>query len=554
MRAAPRAACISAAIALMLAAVWLFWPLALGGSATYVGTHGTSMEPRFHTGDLGILRSADSYSVGDVVAYRSDSLDTVVMHRIVAMDGDRFVIQGDNNDFLDEDHPSQDQVLGKLLLRVPQGGKALAAVTDPGVLGLVAVAALTLVGAARRPRGRHGARAARRGSAPRLPSFPMPVRARAREVAMVSALVALAAGVGGAVLLAMPSTQSASSALQVTQQGDFTYTGTAQIGTTYPDGVVSTGDTVWTELASDLTVSFTNTVSGPDLADLRGAMRLDVSVASADGWSAYLNSSPDVALDGGAVAATATVDVDTVRASSLLSRHYAEIGTAGAPATLIVTPVVATAGTSRGVAFEAGSPDPLTFTLDAASMRLADGATSTLTPSTQTEVTVEEIVPRRFSVLSVEIPIDLARIVVAAAFGLALLTLAGGAWIGRTGRGDVADQFLVRHADRILPVAAFTPGPTVIDVADVESLHRVAERFDTIVLHHAGPDEDVFAVRDVDATYRLVIPGMPERQRGKPPVPAPAPAPVPLDVTAPLPVVVPGPMSASGGLWGHRFA
>jgi signal peptidase I len=555
MRAAPRAACISAAIALMLAAVWLFWPLALGGSATYVGTHGTSMEPRFHTGDLGILRSADSYSVGDVVAYRSDSLDTVVMHRIVAMDGDRFVIQGDNNDFLDEDHPSEDQVLGKLLLRVPQGGKALAAVTDPGVLGLVAVAALTLVGAARRPRGRHGARAARRGSAPRLPSFPMPVRARAREVAMVSALVALAAGVGGAVLLAMPSTQSASSALQVTQQGDFTYTGTAQIGTTYPDGVVSTGDTVWTELASDLTVSFTNTVSGPDLADLRGAMRLDVSVASADGWSAYLNSSPDVALDGGAVAATATVDVDTARASSLLSRHYAEIGTAGAPATLIVTPVVATAGTSRGVAFEAGSPDPLTFTLDAASMRLADGATSAaLTPSTQTEVTVEEIVPRRFSVLSVEIPIDLARIVVAAAFGLALLTLAGGAWIGRTGRGDVADQFLVRHADRILPVAAFTPGPTVIDVADVESLHRVAERFDTIVLHHAGPDEDVFAVRDVDATYRLVIPGMPERQRGKPPVPAPAPAPVPLDVTAPLPVVVPGPMSASGGLWGHRFA
>ena len=58
-------------------------------------------------------------------------------------------------------------------------------------------------------------------------------------------------------------------------------------------------------------------------------------------------------------------------------------------------------------------------------------------------------------------------------------------------------------------------------MSDAESLHRVAERFDTVVLHHAGPDEDVFAVRDVDATYRFVVPGLPDRRRGMPPVPAP---------------------------------
>jgi signal peptidase I len=556
MTVAPRAVSISAAIALVLAAVWLFWPLALGGSTTYVATHGISMEPRFHTGDLGILRSADTYSVGDVVAYRSKSLDTVVMHRIVAMDGDRFVIQGDNNSWLDEDHPSQDQVLGTLFLRIPSGGKALAAMSSPAMLVVLAGAALTLVGVARRPRSRHSARGARRRrSAQRPSSFSMPTRALARQVAMGSRTVALVAAVGGTVLVAMPSTQHVSSAVQVTQQGAFSYTGSAQPGTTYPDGVVSTGDTIWTRLAHGLTVSFTNTVGGPHLVGVRGAMRLDVTVAAADGWSAYLNSSPDVALDGGALTATATVGVDTARASSLLSKHYAEIGTPVAPATLVVTPVVATVGTASGVPFEAGSPDPLTFGLDATSMRLAGaGKGSTLKPSTKTQVTVDEIVPRRFSVLGVTIPIGLARIVAAAVLVLAMLTLAAGAWIGRTGRGDIADQFLVRHADRILPVAAFSPGPTVIDVADVESLHRVAERFDTVVLHHAGPDEDVFAVRDVDATYRLVIPGMPERQRGKPPVPPPAPAPLPDDATAPLPVVVPGPLSGPGGLWGHRFA
>jgi signal peptidase I len=125
MNAAPRAVSISAAIALVLAALWVFWPLTLGGATTYVSTHGISMEPRFHTGDLAILRSQSHYAVNDVVAYQSESLHTVVMHRVVDMDGDRFVIQGDNNTWLDEDHPSKEQVLGKLFLRVPQGGKVL---------------------------------------------------------------------------------------------------------------------------------------------------------------------------------------------------------------------------------------------------------------------------------------------------------------------------------------------------------------------------------------------------------------------------------------------
>ena len=71
MTAAPRTVRISAALALVLSAVWLFWPLALGGGTTYLATHGISMEPGFHAGDLAILRTADRYAVGDVVAYRS---------------------------------------------------------------------------------------------------------------------------------------------------------------------------------------------------------------------------------------------------------------------------------------------------------------------------------------------------------------------------------------------------------------------------------------------------------------------------------------------------
>lgn len=41
------------------------------------------------------------YDVGDVVAYRNLQLDTVVLHRIVAREGERYVLQGDSNTWLD---------------------------------------------------------------------------------------------------------------------------------------------------------------------------------------------------------------------------------------------------------------------------------------------------------------------------------------------------------------------------------------------------------------------------------------------------------------------
>jgi hypothetical protein len=60
-----------------------------------------------------------------------------------------------------------------------------------------------------------------------------------------------------------------------------------------------------------------------------------------------------------------------------------------------------------------------------------------------------------------------------------------------------------------------------------------------VVLHHAGPHGDTFAVRDLDMTYRFVVPG----GRGKPPVPRSKPAPEPPDLTTPLPMVTPRPAS-----------
>jgi signal peptidase I len=105
------------------------------------------MEPRFHTGDLAILRHAEDYRVGDVVGYRSDLMRTVVMHRIVAVEDGRYSFRGDNNPTRDPEALPRDHLIGALAMRVPRGGELLNALTDPALLGVVAFALLAAGGA-----------------------------------------------------------------------------------------------------------------------------------------------------------------------------------------------------------------------------------------------------------------------------------------------------------------------------------------------------------------------------------------------------------------------
>lgn len=121
----------AAAWVALVVAAFVLWPQRWGGTMTYDITHGTSMQPTFHTGDLAVLRKAGHYEVGDVAAYRSPSLHTTVMHRIKAKTAKGYTFKGDNNDFVDPDTVTDKEMLGKLLFRVPSVGKFLTWFVDP---------------------------------------------------------------------------------------------------------------------------------------------------------------------------------------------------------------------------------------------------------------------------------------------------------------------------------------------------------------------------------------------------------------------------------------
>lgn len=95
------------------------------------------MLPHFHAGGLVITKERSSYHVGEVVAYHNSELHAVVMHRIVAIDGDRYVFKGDNNDFRDSYHPTASQLVGQEWIYWPSGGKYLHLLRTPFLFAIL---------------------------------------------------------------------------------------------------------------------------------------------------------------------------------------------------------------------------------------------------------------------------------------------------------------------------------------------------------------------------------------------------------------------------------
>lgn len=488
MPAAVRSGRLALLVPLLIAAAWFLWPAALGGGTTYLGTHGVSMQPLFHSGDLALLRSSATYDVGDVIAYRSPTLRTTVLHRIVAVEDGAVTTQGDNNSWQDPDHPTQDQILGRLWMAVPHGGQLLASLRSPlgiSTLGLAVISVTGLLGARRSRRGPRG-------------QLPVTTRAAARRVAPVAAAVAAAAAIGGVAAFVVPTTHTVAGSADLTVRGQYSYSGPAQRGVTYPDGRITTGDTVWRSLAGELTVALEASVDGAGSSGTTGTVRLDLSVATSDGWSAPIGSGPAAAFSDGS--ATALVPVDLAAADDLVHRHYAEIGGSGEDAVLTVTPVGEIEGVAGGRSFTAAAPAPISLPFNSSSLR--PPAADALTPSAPVRLTVPEVAPTTLAALGLTVPVSTLRALACLVAAAALATAAIAWSIGWSGARP-GDDLLLRDPRRVLAVTALPELGAVVDLPDAAALHRVAARVDGFVLQQEDADGATFLVQDGPTTYRF---------------------------------------------------
>ena len=491
------------ALVLLVAAWILLGPRQLGGSASYAVVAGSSMEPQIHRGDLVVARSRAHYKIGDAVVYHNAQLDQNVLHRIVRRDGPRFVLKGDNNDFIDPIHPKQGDLIGRLWFTAPGLGRVVEWLRVPLHAAVVAALASLLAfgvgGSGRRLRStpRAGALARRaRALRPALPNAGAPV------AWLVAALVA------SLMLGVVAFTRHSASAVTNgawKQRGTFSYSAPAPRGPVYPAGRLVTGDTVFLRLVPAVNVHFDYRLAAPFADRLAGTAGLELTVLGANGWKSSMQLSPSKRFRGDHVLVEGRLQLAQLR--SLISSVERLTGTTSPGYTVTIQPRIAVRGEVGGTRVRVAFAPPLTFALDELHLQLQQPIASTpgAAPSNALHPAQSAVVTGPAAVVSVgPLSLGVARVVavlgvLASLFGLA--ALGGLVPLGRAPGEEIPARYRSMLVSVGKPKHSAVEG-WVVDVDSFEALGQLADHYDRLILHQRHPKGESYLVEEGGVAYR----------------------------------------------------
>jgi signal peptidase I len=508
---------LSATLVALAVTAWLVLaPTQIGGETSYVTTSGISMAPRFHSGDLAVVRPTEHYRVGQIVAYRSTLLQTVVLHRIIAIKGDRYVFKGDNNDFVDPVRPVRAELIGKLSLRVAHGGRVLAWLHSPFMAALLTggMAAILLAGAnqQRRRRDRRRPTAARGGhSAERPKTGPRAegiLGVDARTIFTASAVAGVAFLALSALVFTRPATKPVAVKTPYTEKVSFGYHAKAPAGPVYPDGVVKTGDPIFLKLVHRVRVKAHYRLSAKAPQRVGGTMEVLLRLTSPTGWNRTIQLAAPKRFTGDYASANVTLDLPALQS---LIRKVEKLtgGSAGGAYNLAITPRVHVTGTLASEPLTSNYAPALSLQLDGLQLRASTGSAAPgdqeggLTPSRPGTVATATTTPSKLTVRGHDLPITTARWIALIGF---LLAASAALLSGVRLLGDSSDptSHVHRYRHLIVPIAgtAFDPSRPPIDVTSIQALAQLAERSERLILHHQCDGADTYLVDDEGTLYR----------------------------------------------------
>src|SRR4051794_29418935 len=337
----------------VLCALAVVWPANWGGQVAYVTTHGISMEPRFHTGDLAVVHPEHSYRVGDVAAYHNRMLHTVVLHRIVAISHGHYTFKGDNNSWLDPERPVQSQLIGTLVLRVPHGGVWLHRLLTPTALGLLAFGLLAAGGGVTTRRRKRRTTMSRHAAAKRprtsSASYGRPLRAATLQAVAAAVLLATLTGF----TWTRPDTESVTQHVRRAQSLTLSYDAQVEPSAAYPGTLVTAPTPVFRKVARAVELQLV-------YQGAPGRIVVDADLSTPGGWSYRLPLVARTGVDSDSRALRASLDL-----AAIDKRAQAAARVTGLPSTPVTVPVYARVTDAGDHVFESRFPftlTPLSFT------------------------------------------------------------------------------------------------------------------------------------------------------------------------------------------------
>ena len=487
-------------LAVGLLAIWVaFAPARLGGQVAYVIVNGMSMEPGYHLGDLTIMRKAATYQLGDIVTYHDAEMQAYVIHRIIGVDQNQYVLQGDNNSWIDAYRPTNEEIIGKLWFYIPRLGRIFKWLRSPLNLALTMglLGGVLMAGVLKKPSQRGKGKSNLQGSAYENFAF---------GLYLFGSLALVFLGLSIFVFV-KPLTRSAEN-ITYLQESHFSYsaTGTPVI---YDTEVVRSGEPVFPRLTCFLNIAFTYAVTGTQLQDVSGQYQLIARVMDEQsGWQRTISMNEPTSFSGSSFSAASNLDLCQI--VSLVNTLKQETGLRANNFTLEISPQVVLTAHALGNQINDSFEPKLVFRFDEVhfSLSIPNGQDDPLYLSRQSSKENSNLEPNTISLLGWEANIGTVRVI--ALLGLAL-SLSGLAFVGLRilGATQKSPEALIHLKYGGLLVNVYernlTPASMLVEVTNIDELAKLAERHNTVILHMALNFIHSYIVQCNGLTYRYVF-------------------------------------------------
>jgi len=486
-------------LVMALLVIWIaFAPVSLGGKTSYVIVNGISMEPGFHLGDLTIIRKVSDYQIGDVVTYHDSRMQAFVIHRIISIDQDRFVLKGDNNSWVDAYYPTREEIIGKLWIYIPKIGKLFKWLRAPlhmaltlGLLGGVLMSGMII-------------KPSKKGKMKRYPS--------GNSSGMLESGLFLF-GFFSLVFLGLsilfflrPLTRSADK-IEYIQESQFSYsaTGTPVI---YDTDTVRSGEPVFPKLTCFLNIGVTYTLLGENLATVSGSHQLIARVMDEQsGWQRTIPLNEMRTFSGNSFVTTSALDLCQI--VSLVRTLEQETGLRANTYMLEIVPLVTVTANADGNQITDSFEPRLVFKFDEVHFSLVTpkGQDDPLHLSKKGFAPNTNVEANTLSLIGWQLPILSMRVI--ALLGL-VLSLSGLLSLGVRifMLSGESQETLIRLKYGALLVNVYDqniqPASALVNVTSIDELAKLAERHNTVILHMTFNFLHSYLVQCNGVTYRYV--------------------------------------------------
>lgn len=479
--------------------IWfLLAPTQLGGRVSYVIIDGNSMEPGFYLGGLALMREQAVYQIGDAVTYKNAEMGRYVFHRIVNVDQDRFILQGDNNTWLDSYRPTQEEIVGKLWIHLPKFGTLVQWARQPLILalgcGLFGGMMMTsvLLGSPKQ------------GKRKKNNSFGME---DILKIGLVVSAVMAAIFLGLSIFaFTQPLTRSEET-FQYQQDGLFFYSATATPGV-YEGNIVRTGDPLFPKLGCVMDVGLAYNLAGAGLQNVVGTRQLFARILDEQsGWQRTLPLEAETAFSGASYFSAARLDLCQVQ--TLVASMEQQTGMRPSTYTLEIVAQSNFAGALNGNPIFDSFDASMVFKFDKVHFYLV----SEVTPGEPLQVTKPGLsggqvqVSNTISPFGLEITVQNIRIVSLAGLGFSLAsTLALGFYFLQGFKLGPDALIRLKYGGLIMDTRGleFPQNLPVVDVASIDDLARLAERQNTLISHVEFNFLHIYMLHCNGAIYRCV--------------------------------------------------